>query len=75
MSILLIPFYLFMSVILYVGRNVMGLICEIQAFQHVRKTNGTKATSSGWRPGKPILKPRPDLVGKVWRAWKMADAF
>ena len=24
----------------------------------------------GWEPGKPTLKPGPDLVGKVWEVWK-----
>jgi len=54
-----------------VGRNVSELIRQIQAFQHVRKTNGTEAAPSGWQPGKPTLKPGPDLVGKVWEAWKV----
>ena len=54
-----------------VGRNVSELIRQIQAFQHVRKTNGEEATPSGWQPGKPTLKPGPDLVGKVWEVWKI----
>ena len=58
-----------------VGRNVSELIRQIQAFQHVRKTNGDEATPSGWQPGKPTLKPGPDLVGKVWDAWKTDLAF
>ncbi|MFA6809849.1 MAG: peroxiredoxin, partial [Desulfoplanes sp.] len=28
-----------------------------------------------WKPGKPTLKPNPDLVGKVWEAWKASQAF
>jgi len=36
---------------------------------------GTEATPSGWTPGKPVLKPGPDLVGKVWEAWKVENAF
>lgn len=58
-----------------VGRNVGELIRQIQAFQHVRKTQGTEATPSGWVPGKPTLKPGPDLVGRVWEVWKVEDAF
>ena len=58
-----------------VGRNVEELIRQLQAFQHVRKTNGAEATPSGWRPGKPTLTPGPDLVGKVWEAWKVESAF
>ena len=52
-----------------VGRNVSELIRQIQAFQYVRKTNGEEAAPSGWQPGKPTLKPGPELVGKVWEVW------
>jgi peroxiredoxin (alkyl hydroperoxide reductase subunit C) len=24
---------------------------------------------AGWEPGKPTLRPGPDLVGKVWEVW------
>jgi alkyl hydroperoxide reductase subunit AhpC len=58
-----------------VGRNVSELIRQIQAFQLVRKTKGAEATPSGWEPGKPTLKPGPDLVGKVWEEWKVESAF
>ena len=58
-----------------VGRNVSELIRQLQAFQHVRKTKGAEATPSGWLPGKPTLKPGPDLVGKVWEVWKVEEAF
>jgi len=58
-----------------VGRNVSELIRQIQAFQHVRKSNGTEAAPSGWQLNKPTLKPGPDLVGKVWEAWKLDIAF
>jgi alkyl hydroperoxide reductase subunit AhpC len=58
-----------------VGRNVAELIRQIQAFQHVRKTEGSEATPSGWKIGKTTLKPGPDLVGKVWEVWKVEDAF
>ncbi len=58
-----------------VGRNVSELIRQIQAFQLVRKSKGREATPSGWQPGKPTLKPGPDLVGKVWEVWKPDLAF
>lgn len=58
-----------------VGRNVDELIRQVQAFQHVRNSGGAEATPSGWRPGKTTLKPGPDLVGKVWEAWKVDEAF
>jgi len=51
-----------------VGRNVSEFIRQLKAFQHVRETG--EATPSGWEPGKPTLKPGPDLVGHVWEVWK-----
>jgi alkyl hydroperoxide reductase subunit AhpC len=58
-----------------VGRNVSELIRQVKAFQHVRNTKGAEATPSGWQPGKPTLKPGPDLVGNVWDVWKVESAF
>jgi alkyl hydroperoxide reductase subunit AhpC len=58
-----------------VGRNVNELIRQVQAFQHVRETGGAEATPSGWPPGKTTLKPGPDLVGKVWEAYEVDEAF
>jgi peroxiredoxin (alkyl hydroperoxide reductase subunit C) len=58
-----------------VGRNVSETLRQIQAFQVVRNSKGTEATPSGWRPGKPTLKPGPGLVGKVWEVWKVGQAF
>ena len=56
-----------------VGRNVAELIRQVKAFQLVRKTG--VATPSGWQPGKPTLKPGPELVGQVWKIWKPEQAF
>ena len=56
-----------------VGRNIAEMIRQVKAFQHVRATG--EATPSGWQPGKPTLKPGPDLVGKVWKVWKPDMAF
>ena len=53
-----------------VGRNLDETIRQIQAFQHVRATEGKEAMPADWKPGKPTLKPGPDLVGKVWEIWK-----
>ncbi|QGY39277.1 redoxin domain-containing protein [Pseudodesulfovibrio cashew] len=58
-----------------VGRNVAETLRQIQAFQLVRESKGTQATPSGWKPGKPVLRPGPDLVGKVWKEWKVQMAF
>jgi alkyl hydroperoxide reductase subunit AhpC len=56
-----------------VGRNVAELIRQVQAFQHVVATG--EVTPSGWQPGRPTLKPGPDLAGKVWKVWKPDQAF
>lgn len=56
-----------------VGRNVSELIRQVKAFQHVVATG--EVTPSGWQPGKPTLKPGPELVGKVWKVWKPDLAF
>jgi len=55
-----------------VGRNVVELIRQIKAFQHVTATG--EVTPAGWQPGKPTLKPGPDLAGKVWTVWKPDQA-
>ena len=57
-----------------VGRNVNETLRQLQAFQHVRKTGGTEATPSGWKPGKKTLKPGIELVGKVWEEWQVSMA-
>jgi peroxiredoxin (alkyl hydroperoxide reductase subunit C) len=53
-----------------VGRHVAETLRQIQAYQYVRASKGTEATPSGWKPGKPTLKPGPELVGKVWEVWQ-----
>ena len=58
-----------------VGRNVNETIRQVQAFQLVREAKGAEATPSGWKPGKPTLKPGPDLVGNVWKVWSTDKAF
>jgi len=51
-----------------VGRSVSELIRQIKAYQHVKETG--EVMPAGWEPGKPTLKPGPELVGKVWKQWK-----
>jgi alkyl hydroperoxide reductase subunit AhpC len=58
-----------------VGRNVEEALRQIKAFQLVREAKGTEVTPAGWRPGKRVLKPGPDLVGKVWQNWKVHEAY
>lgn len=52
-----------------VGRRLAETIRQIQAFQHVRKTKGKEVCPADWEPGKTVLKPGPELVGKVWEVW------
>jgi peroxiredoxin (alkyl hydroperoxide reductase subunit C) len=52
-----------------VGRNVNEFIRQVKAYQHVRATG--EVAPAGWQPGKPTLKPSPDLVGKVWKVWSV----
>ncbi len=52
-----------------VGRMLSETIRQVQAFQHVRATQGAEACPAGWSPGKKTLKPGPALVGKVWEEW------
>lgn len=58
-----------------VGRNVSETLRQIQAFQLVRASKGTEATPSGWKPGKKVLNPGINLVGKVWENWSTDMAF
>jgi peroxiredoxin (alkyl hydroperoxide reductase subunit C) len=58
-----------------VGRNVNEAIRQIKAFQLVRASKGSEATPSGWEPGDKVLKPGPNLVGKVWEEWNPKDAY
>jgi len=51
-----------------VGRNINESIRQVTAYQHVRETG--EVMPADWTPGKPTLKPGPDLVGRVWEVWK-----
>jgi peroxiredoxin (alkyl hydroperoxide reductase subunit C) len=53
-----------------VGRRLAETIRQLQAFQHVRETKGAEVCPADWEPGKTVLKPGPDLVGKVFEVWK-----
>lgn len=58
-----------------VGRNVTETLRQIKAFQLVRESGDSIVTPSGWQPGKTVLEPGEELVGKVWEAWKIEEAF
>lgn len=53
-----------------VGRNVAEIIRQIQAFQHVRRTQEVEHTPEGWVPGQPALRHDPADAGQVWKVWK-----
>jgi len=55
-----------------VGRKIDETIRQIHAFQKVRESKGAEACPAGWNPGETTLKPGPDLVGKVWKVWKVS---
>lgn len=52
-----------------VGRKLAETVRQVQAYQVVRASGGKEAMPAGWEPGKPTLKPGPDLVGRVWEVW------
>jgi peroxiredoxin (alkyl hydroperoxide reductase subunit C) len=56
-----------------VGRKLDETIRQVQAYQHVRSTNGTEVCPAGWTPGKKALKPGPGLVANVWKEWNPAE--
>jgi len=47
-----------------IGRSADELLRKLQAAIHTREHNGEVCPAS-WRPGKSILKPGLDLVGKI----------
>ncbi len=56
-----------------VGRKVEESLRQIKAYQRVRETKGAEVMPSGWEPGKKVLHPGPDLVGRVWEVWNPKD--
>ncbi len=53
------------------GRNFDETLRQLAAHQEVRKSNGAEAMPTNWKPGEPVLKPRPELVGNIWKEWKV----
>lgn len=58
-----------------VGRNIVETIRQVKAYQLVRETKENEVTPAGWKPGKSTLKPGPELVGNVWKKWKIEEDF
>lgn len=56
-----------------VGRDINELLRQLKALQVVSKSCGSEATPAGWTPGKKTLLPKPELVGNVWKEWKVED--
>jgi alkyl hydroperoxide reductase subunit AhpC len=56
-----------------VGRSASEAIRQIHGFQQVRNSKGTEACPAGWHPGDPTIKPSTDLVGNLWKAWKIKE--
>ena len=56
-----------------VGRKVEESLRQIKAYQRVRETKGAEVMPSGWEPGKKLLDPGPDLVGRVWEVCNPKD--
>ncbi len=52
-----------------IGRDFNEALRQIAAHQFVAQNQG-KAAPCAWTPGKTHLEPSPQLVGKVWEAWK-----
>ena len=55
------------------GRNIDETLRMVDALQHLE--NYGEVCPAGWTPGEPTLKAGPELVGKVWEAWKVENAF
>jgi peroxiredoxin (alkyl hydroperoxide reductase subunit C) len=55
-----------------VGRDVDEMVRQVQAFQHVRATG--EVAPCAWHPGAATLKTGPQLVGRVWKTWKLPKA-
>jgi hypothetical protein len=57
----------------FAGRvsRAQGIAVKYPEFQKL----GAEAKPSGQRPGKKTLQPGAELVGNVWKEWKMEMAF
>ncbi len=52
-----------------VGRDFDEALRQLNAHIHVDSSNGCDVIPTGWKPGEQVLKPTPELVGKVWETW------
>jgi alkyl hydroperoxide reductase subunit AhpC len=58
------------------GRNIAEILRQVRALKHHQETG--ELMPCGWEPGKPTLPEVGEarrLFGKVWKAWKLRNAF
>lgn len=56
-----------------VGRSVDEILRQLEAQKLVYDKKGAEVAPTGWKPGKQTLTPGEDLVGQVWKQWKLGD--
>lgn len=56
-----------------IGRNFDEIVRMVKASQHVKATQGTEACLANCKPGKSILKPSPEIAGKVYEIWNPSE--
>jgi len=58
------------------GRNIAEILRQLRGLKHHRETG--ELMPCGWEPGKPTLPAEdeaPSIFGKVWKTWKLRNAF
>lgn len=58
------------------GRNIAEILRQVRALKHHRETG--ELMPCGWESGKPTLPEEGEahrLFGKVWKTWKLRNAF
>ena len=58
------------------GRNIAEILRQLRALQYHRETG--ELMPCGWEPGKPTLPGKDEahrIFGKVWKTWKLRNAF
>jgi len=58
------------------GRNIPEVLRQVRALRHQRETGDLMPC--GWEPGKPTLPGEEEahrIFGKVWKTWKLRNAF
>ena len=58
-----------------VGRSVKETYRQIQAFQAVWESKGTKVASCEWKTGQPLFSPSSKLVGQTADFWNISQVL